>query len=64
MLIARNPEKLDDDEKQLITRLERACPTVEFLRPLVRSFSEVLLGKEAVALQPWIDRANASACQR
>jgi transposase len=60
MLIARNPEKLDDDEQQIITRLERACPTLEFLRPLVRSFSEVLLGKEAAALQPWIDRANAS----
>ena len=59
MLIARNPEKLDADEQQLITRLERACPTVEFLRPLVRSFSEVLLGKEAAALQPWINRANA-----
>ena len=54
MLMARNPEKLDADEQQLITRLERACPTVEFLRPLVRSFSEVLLGKEAAALQPWI----------
>jgi transposase len=60
MLIARNPESLDDDEQQLITRLERACPTVECLRPLVRSFSEVLLGKEAAALQPWINRANAS----
>jgi transposase len=60
MLIARNPETLDDGEKQLIIRLEKDCPVVEFLRPLVRSFSEVLLGKEAIALQPWIDQANAS----
>jgi transposase len=60
MLIARNPEKLNDEEKQLIVRLEKECPAVEFLRPLVRSFSEALLGKETDALQPWIDRATAS----
>jgi transposase len=57
MLIARNPEKLDDAEKQLMTRLEKGCPTVALLHPLVRSFSEVFRAKEAVALQPWIDRA-------
>lgn len=60
MLIARNPEKLNDDEKQLIIRLEKVCPTVGLLHPLLRSFSKVLRGKEAVALQPWIDRAAAS----
>jgi transposase len=60
MLIARNSEKLDDGEKQLITRLEKVCPTVGLLEPLVRSFSEVLRAKEAIALQPWIDRATAS----
>ena len=61
MLMARKPEKLDDHQQQLISRLEKACPTLELLRPLVRSFSEVLLGKDAAALQPWIDRANASS---
>jgi transposase len=59
MLITRNPSKLDDDEQQLIARIEMACPTVGLPRPLVKSFSEVILGKEAAALQPWLDRANA-----
>ena len=34
MLIARNREKLDDEEKQVITRLENACPTLVLLRSL------------------------------
>jgi transposase len=60
MLIARNPEKLEESEKQLIDRLEKDCPTVALLRPLIRSFSQLFRAKEADALQPWIDRASAS----
>ena len=52
MLIARNPEKLDADEQQLITRLERACPTIEFLRPLVRSFSKYSSGRKPQLCSP------------
>jgi transposase len=59
MLIARNPEKLDDVEKGLTTRLEKVCPTVAMLQPLVKSFSELLRAKEVGALQPWIEKASA-----
>jgi hypothetical protein len=41
MLIARNPEKLDDTERQLIARLEKDCPTVALLQPFVRGFAEL-----------------------
>jgi len=57
MLLARSPEKLDEGEKQLISHLEKVCPTTGLLRELVRSFAEVLRQKEKLALQPWIDRA-------
>ena len=59
MLMARRPEKLDASEKQLIDRLEKCCPAVANLRPLVRSFSAVFQNKDAAALQPWIEQANS-----
>ena len=59
MLIARNPEKLDDSDKRLITRLEKDCPTIASLKPLVRSFSDLLRAKEPSALQTWIESATA-----
>jgi transposase len=58
MLLARNPEKLDGEEMQIITHLEKVCPTTGILRELVRSFSQVLSQRETLALQPWIDRAS------
>jgi transposase len=59
MLMARRPEKLNASEKQLIGRLEKCCPAVATLHPLIRSFSTVFQNKDADALQPWIERATS-----
>jgi transposase len=59
MLMARRPEKLDASEKQLIDRLEKCCPAVATLHPLVRSFWAVFQNKDAAALQPWIEHATS-----
>ncbi len=59
MLMARRPEKLDANEKQLIDRLEKCCPAVATLHPLVRSFSAIFQNKDAAALPPWIKQATS-----
>jgi transposase len=60
MLIARNPEKLNDSEKQLVTRLARCCPNVAILHPLVAGFSTVFKNQDPAALQTWIEHATAA----
>jgi transposase len=51
---------LTDAEQQLIARIEKCCPEAALLHPLINDFSAVLRNKDAGALQPWIESANAS----
>jgi transposase len=60
MLIARPAEKLNDAEKQLVTRLEQCCPGIAALQLPVTGFSAVFKNHDPAALQSWIERATAT----
>lgn len=60
MLLARRPEKLPDAEQKLVARIQTCCPEAAILQPIMSDFSAVLRNKDAYALQPWMDRANAA----
>ena len=60
MLLARRPEKLTDAEQKLVARIQTCCPEAAILQPIMSDFSAVLRNKDANALQPWMDRANAA----
>jgi hypothetical protein len=60
MLIAKPAEKLNDAEKQLVTRLEQCCPGIPALQLLVTGFSAVFKNHGPAALQSWIERATAT----
>jgi transposase len=60
MLLARRPEKLKPDEKQLLAKLNECCPGVPLLYDLTQGFATVLRAKQSDILHTWIDQARAS----
>lgn len=61
MLLARRPEKLKPDEKQLLAKLNECCPEGP---PALRSDTglrhSVPRTKQSETLKTWIDQARAS----
>ena len=45
MLLARRPERLKPDEKQLLAKLNECCPEIPILYELTQGFATVFLGK-------------------
>src|SRR5580658_1960284 len=60
MLLARRPEKLKPDEKQLLAKLNECCPEVPLLYDLTQGFAAVFRAKQSDTLQTWIEQARAS----
>ena len=46
MLLARRPEKLKPDEKQLLAKLNECCPEIPILYELTQGFATVFRGKQ------------------
>jgi len=60
MLLARRPEKLKPDEKQLLAKLNECCPEIPILYDLTQGFAEVFRGKQSDTLQTWLDQARGT----
>ena len=60
MLLARRPEKLKPDEKQLLTRLNECCPEISILYELTQGFATVFRGKQSDTLQTWLSQARGT----
>ena len=60
MLLARRPEKLKPDEKQLLAKLNECCPEIPILYDLTQGFAAVFRGKQSDILQTWIDQAKGT----
>jgi transposase len=60
MLLARRPEKLKPDEKQLLAKLNECCPEIPILYDLTQGFATVFRGKQSAALQTWLDQARGT----
>lgn len=58
MLLARRPEKLKPDEKQLLAKLNECCPEIPVLYSLTQGFAAVFRAKQSDALQNWLLEAN------
>jgi transposase len=58
MLLARRPEKLKPDEKQLLAKLNECCPEIPILYDLTQGFAAVFRGKQSDTLQTWLDQAK------
>jgi transposase len=61
MLLARRPEKLKPAEQQLLAKLTECCPEIPILYDLTQGFAAVFRGKQADALQTWIDQASGTS---
>ena len=60
MLLARPPEKLTADEKQLLAKLNGCCPEIPLLYELTQGFAAVFRGKQSDTLQIWLNQARAT----
>jgi transposase len=60
MLLARSPEKLTADEKQLLAKLNGCCPEIPLLYELTQGFAAVFRSKQSSILQTWLDQARAT----
>ena len=60
MLLARRPEKLKPDEKQLLAKLNECCPEIPILHELTQGFATVFRGKQSDTLQTWLDQARGT----
>jgi transposase len=60
MLLARRPEKLKPDEKQLLAKLNECCPEIPILYELTQGFATVFRGKQSGALQTWLNQARGT----
>jgi transposase len=60
MLLARRPEKLKPDEKELLAKLNECCPEIPILYDLTQGFAAVFRGKQSDALQNWLDQARGT----
>ena len=58
MLLARRPEKLKADEKQLLAKLKECCPEIPILYDLTQGFAAVFRDKQSDILQTWLDQAQ------
>jgi transposase len=58
MLLARRPEKLKADEKQLLAKLNECCPEIPILYDLTQGFAAVFREKQSDILQTWLDQAR------
>jgi len=53
--LARRPEKLKSDEKQLLAKLNECCPEIPILYKLKQGFATVFRGKQSDTLQTWLN---------
>jgi transposase len=60
MLLARRPEKLKSDEKQLLAKLNECCPEIPILYELTQGFATVFRGKQSDTLQTWLNQARGT----
>jgi transposase len=60
MLLARRPEKLKPDEKQLLAKLNECCPEIPILYELTQGFAAVFRGKQIGTLQTWLNQARGT----
>jgi transposase len=60
MLLARRPEKLKPDEKQLLAKLNECCPEIPILYELTQGFATVFRGKQSDTLQTWLNQARGT----
>jgi transposase len=60
ILCTRPPEKLTDEQKQLLDRIMIQCPPVRPLRKLALEFRDALQGRDSARMQQWI--ANSKRC--
>jgi transposase len=60
MLLARRPEKLKPDQKQLLAKLNECCPEIPILYDLTQGFAQVFRDKQSEHLQTWLDQARGT----
>jgi transposase len=60
MLLARPPEKLKPDQKQLLAKLNECCPEIPILYALTQGFAQVFRDKQSDSLQVWLDQARGT----
>jgi transposase len=60
MLLARRPEKLKPDQKQLLAKLNECCPEIPILYGLTQGFAQIFRDQQSESLQDWLEQARGT----
>lgn len=59
-LLVKRPDKLDDDDRPILERLQTVCADVQLAYPLAQEFMTLVRERQAAAFDDWLARTDAN----